>query len=63
MNRLIERQSQRVLHIAQVVEARARTIPAVDVLIDAARAYGEDRCSLLAAALSYYAQLSLFPHV
>ena len=61
MNNLIEQQSERVLHFAQAAEARARTVPAANVLIDAVRAYSEDRCSLLAAALSYYALLSLFP--
>ena len=61
MNNFIDEQSQRALHFAQAVETRARTIPAADVLIDAVRGYSEDRCSLLAAALSYYALLSLFP--
>jgi membrane protein len=61
VNHLMEEQSQRVLHFAQALETRARTFPAASVLIDAVRAYGEDRCSLVAAALSYYALLSLFP--
>ena len=61
MNNLIDQQSQRVLHFAQAIEMRARTFPAANGLIEAVRAYSEDRCSLLAAALSYYALLSLFP--
>jgi membrane protein len=61
LNNLIEQQSQRVLHLAQTAEARANAIPGVGVLVQAARAYSEDRCALLAAALSYYALLSIFP--
>lgn len=61
MNHLLEEQSERVQHFAQAVETRARTHPAANVLIDAVRAYSEDRCSLVAAGLSYYALLSLFP--
>jgi membrane protein len=56
-----EQQLQRARHWMQTAETRARAIPGVAVLIEAARAYGEDRCSLLAAALSYYALLSIFP--
>lgn len=61
MNNFLDEQSQRLLRLAATVEARSRSIPGVSVLIDATRAYSEDRCSLLAAGLSYYALLSLFP--
>jgi membrane protein len=61
MSNLIEEQSQRVLHWAQAIETRVRTLPGANTLIDTAQAYSEDRCSLIAAGLSYYALLSLFP--
>ena len=61
MNNLIEEHSQRVLQFAQSFETRAHAIPVVGALIDVAHAYGEDHGSVLAAALSYYALLSLFP--
>ena len=61
MINFVERQSQRALELARVAEARANAIPPLGVLLQAGRAFNEDRCSLLAAALSYYALLSLFP--
>ena len=61
MSNFIEQQSQRVANLARVAEARANSIPPLGALLQAARAFSEDRCSLLAAALSYYALLSLFP--
>ena len=61
MSNFVEQQTERAAHFAQALETRVRTVPAADVLIGAVRAYSEDRCSLLAAALSYYALLSLFP--
>jgi membrane protein len=61
MNHFIEQQSQRVTNLAHVAETRANSIPPINVLLQAARAFSEDRCSVFAAALSYYALLSLFP--
>jgi len=61
MSDFIEQQSERVLELARRVDARANSIPPIGVLLQAVRAFNEDRCSLLAAALSYYALLSLFP--
>ena len=61
MSNFVEEQTGRALHFAQALETRVRTVPAADVLIGALRAFSEDRCSMLAAALSYYALLSLFP--
>jgi membrane protein len=61
MNHWFERQSQRALNLVQTAEAHAQMIPGINVLIQAVRAYGEDHCSLLAASLSYYALLSIFP--
>ena len=61
MSNFIEQQSQRVANLARVAEERATLIPLLGALLQAGRAFSEDRCSLLAAALSYYALLSLFP--
>ena len=61
MSNFVGEQRERVSHFVQALETRLRTYRAADILIGAVRAYGEDRCSLLAAALSYYALLSLFP--
>jgi membrane protein len=61
MNHFIQQQSQRVMNLAHIAEARANSIPPINVLLQAMRAFSEDRCSVLAAALSYYALLSLFP--
>ncbi|MDE3090250.1 MAG: YihY/virulence factor BrkB family protein [Chloroflexota bacterium] len=61
MQNLIEQQLQRVMRLAQTAEARANTIPPLRLLLQTLRAYSEDRGSLIAAALSYYALLSIFP--
>ena len=61
MSNFVEQQTERAVHFVQALETRVRTVPAADVLIGAVRAFSEDRCSMLAAALSYYALLSLFP--
>ncbi len=61
MNNWVEQESQRLQHFTQAVEARARAIPAANLLIETYRAYREDHASMLAAALSYYALLALFP--
>lgn len=60
-NDLITPQSQRVLHIAQTASGRIRQMPVLGVLADTLLAYGQDRASVLSAALSYYTLLSLFP--
>ncbi len=61
MNNLIEQQSQRVQRFTQSLGERIDTLPVVSPLIQVARAFDEDRCSLFAAALSYYGLLSIFP--
>jgi membrane protein len=61
MNNWIQYQSHQVTNLVQTAEERARAIPLIGILLQAARAYGEDCCSQLAAALSYYALLSIFP--
>jgi membrane protein len=61
VNNFVEEQTVRATHFVQALETRVRSVPAADILIGALRAYSEDRCSILAAALSYYALLSLFP--
>jgi membrane protein len=61
MNHWIEQQSKYVSNLIQTAETRVIATPGVGVLVQAARAYGEDRCSVLAAALSYYVLLSIFP--
>lgn len=61
MNHFIQQHVQRVTNLAHIAEARANSIPPIKVLLQAAHAFSEDRCSVLAAALSYYALLSLFP--
>jgi membrane protein len=61
VSNFVEQQTERVSHFAQALETRVRSVPAAGALIEVARAYSEDRCSVLAAALSYYALLSLFP--
>lgn len=57
----LEEQSRHVMGIVHNAETRACSFPAVNVMIQTVRAYGQDRCSLIAAALSYYALLSVFP--
>lgn len=61
MNRLLKEKSENVMGLVHTAEARASTNPFLHTLIQAARAYSEDHCSLIAAALSYYALLSIFP--
>ncbi|MBI5032828.1 MAG: YihY/virulence factor BrkB family protein [Chloroflexi bacterium] len=61
MNNLLKEKSENVIELIQAVETRANKNPFLRTLIQAARAYGEDHCSLIAAALSYYALLSIFP--
>lgn len=61
MDSFFQVQSQRAMEISQAVAAQVRRVPGATVLEDAWHAYGEDRCSMIAAALSYYALLSLFP--
>lgn len=52
---------QRISGFAQAVAQRARRVPGVAVLEQTVQAYNEDHVSLLAAALAYYALLSIFP--
>ncbi len=40
---------------------RAQSVRVIGSFVLASRAFGEDRCSLIAAALSYYTLLSIFP--
>ncbi len=61
MNNWLEQQLERVLNLTQVAETRALSIRGIRVFVQAVRAYNEDRCSLLAAGLSYYTLLSIFP--
>lgn len=61
MNHFVEQQSQRVMGVASTTAARARKIPGASILEQTWRAYSQDRGSMLAAALSYYTLLSLFP--
>ena len=61
MNQWFEAQSQRAAFLAQTAEARVVAVPILGVFVRAARAYGADRCSMLAAALAYYGLLSIFP--
>lgn len=61
MNRFVEHQSERVMGVATSAAARARRIPGGNVIAQTLQAYGQDRASVLAAALSYYTLLSLFP--
>jgi membrane protein len=61
VNRFVDEQSQRVANLVQVTGERARKIPGIGVLEQTLQAYNEDRGSLFAAALSYYALLSIFP--
>lgn len=61
MNNLFEQPSQRIAHLVQSAEARALSTRGLGGLLQAAQAFGEDQCSHLAAALSYYGLLSIFP--
>ncbi len=61
MNHFIEQQWQRLSRFAQFVGKIARKVPGVRLLENTMQAYNEDGASLLAAALSYYGLLSIFP--
>ncbi len=61
MNHFVEQQSARVFGVANTAAARARKIPGASIVEQTIRAYSQDRGSMLAAALSYYTLLSLFP--
>ncbi len=61
MNRFVDKQSQRVANLVQITGERARKVPGIGVLEQTLKAYNEDRAALFAAALSYYALLSIFP--
>lgn len=57
----VGQQSERVLRVANSAADHARKLPGAGIVEGTMRAYSEDRCSVLAAALSYYTLLSLFP--
>ncbi len=61
MNNLFVQPSQRILNLVQSAEARALSTRGLGGLVQAAKAFSEDQCSHLAAALSYYGLLSIFP--
>lgn len=61
MIKLLEQPALKFRDLVHTVETRASQNPFLHTLIQAARAYNEDHCSLIAAALSYYALLSIFP--
>lgn len=61
MNDFIERQRQRGLAVTETVGGHLRRLPGAVLLEETWRAFSEDRASVLAAALSYYTILSLFP--
>lgn len=61
MNNLFQRQSERLTATVQAIETRSRKISVVNLLLDTYQAYNDDHCSMIAAALSYYALLSIFP--
>ncbi len=61
MNAFFGEQSERVLGVANAAAERFRHIPGASVVEETFRSYSADRASLLAAALSYYTLLSLFP--
>lgn len=61
MNSLIEQERQRVLGVAATTAERARRVPGISILEQTLRAYSQDRASVTAAALAYYALLSIFP--
>jgi membrane protein len=61
LNNLIGQQSERIMNLVQTARERADTLPGIGALIETVRAYSEDRCSILAASLSYYTLLSIFP--
>jgi membrane protein len=61
MNEWLKHESENVAGLVHAVETRTSANPFLHTLIQAGRAYSEDNCSLIAAALSYYALLSIFP--
>lgn len=61
MNDSFQQQLERVFATVQTIEMHARKISSINLLLDVVRAYGDDHCSMIAAALSYYALLSIFP--
>jgi membrane protein len=61
LNNPFEQHAQRLSNLVHTARTRADTIPLLGSIIQAANAYSEDRCSILAASLSYYALLSIFP--
>ncbi|MCL4487433.1 MAG: YihY/virulence factor BrkB family protein [Chloroflexi bacterium] len=61
LNSFFAQQSQRALQVARTASEQAHRMPVVGVLADTIQAYAQDRASTLAAALSYYTLLSLFP--
>lgn len=58
---LVNDGAKRLQVISRLAERQVRRFPALDLLLRTVRAYSEDRASLIAAALSYYTLLSLFP--
>ncbi|MBI5301370.1 MAG: YihY/virulence factor BrkB family protein [Chloroflexi bacterium] len=61
MNPWFENQVQRVSYFVKTTETRAQAMPFIGALALAWRAYRADQCATLAAALAYYALLSIFP--
>lgn len=61
MNNFVQKQTERVAAVAQNIETRARKISTIDLLFQTFKAYSDDNCSMIAAALSYYGLLSIFP--
>ena len=61
MNEWLKHESENITGLVHAVETRTSANPFLHMLIQAGRAYSEDHCSLIAAALSYYALLSIFP--
>lgn len=61
MDNLFGSPPQRIANLIQSAETRVLSIRGLGGLIQAARAFSEDQCSHLAAALSYYGLLSIFP--
>lgn len=47
--------------MARNIETRARQVSIFNLLIDTWKAYTDDNCTTIAAALSYYGLLSIFP--
>jgi len=57
----VRRQSERATAAMQSIETRARKFSLVDLIWSTLQAYADDQCSTIAAALVYYALLSIFP--